>query len=75
MSRTFFFVMNGESDGWMTRSQPKFMRDVLGIVTGMGLLTVTGNEHKMMRKTMNPAFSMPNLVAREFPFIVSDVTV
>lgn len=42
------------------------MRDVLGSVTGYGLLTVTGNEHKQMRKAMNPAFSIPNLMAREF---------
>jgi hypothetical protein len=41
------------------------MRDVLASVTGFGLLTVTGNEHKQMRKAMNPAFSLPNLVARK----------
>jgi cytochrome P450 len=41
------------------------MRDALASVTGCGLLTVTGNEHKQMRKAMNPAFSLPNLVARE----------
>lgn len=50
--------------------QPKFMRDVLGFATGYGLLTVTGNEHKQMRKTMNPAFSLPNLVARESALLV-----
>ena len=62
-------------DGWVDSSmnvtldcfvlQPKFMRDALASVTGYGLLTVTGNEHKQMRKAMNPAFSIPNLVARE----------
>jgi cytochrome P450 len=40
------------------------MRQVLGTVTGYGLLTVTGNEHKQMRKAMNPAFSLANLMAR-----------
>lgn len=29
------------------------MRDILGLVAGYGLLTVTGNEHKQMRKAMN----------------------
>lgn len=42
------------------------MRDVLGFAAGYGLLTVTGNEHKQMRKAMNPAFSLPNLIARAF---------
>lgn len=41
------------------------MRDALASVMGYGLLTVTGNEHRQMRKAMNPAFSLPNLVARE----------
>jgi hypothetical protein len=36
----------------------------LGIAAGYGLLTVTGNEHKMMRRAMNPAFSLSNLTAR-----------
>ncbi|PPQ78897.1 hypothetical protein CVT25_002385 [Psilocybe cyanescens] len=49
---------------WVDYPRPKFMRDVLGSVTGYGLLTVTGNEHKQMRKAMNPAFSIPNLMAQ-----------
>ncbi|KAF8203351.1 cytochrome P450 [Pholiota molesta] len=49
---------------WTDYPRPKFMRDVLGFATGYGLLTVTGNEHKQMRKAMNPAFSLPNLVAQ-----------
>ncbi|KDR66172.1 hypothetical protein GALMADRAFT_148080 [Galerina marginata CBS 339.88] len=49
---------------WIDYPRPKFMRDVLGAVTGYGLLTVTGNEHKQMRKAMNPAFSIPNLMAQ-----------
>lgn len=40
------------------------MREILGFVAAYGLLTVTGNEHKQMRKAMNPAFSIPNLMAR-----------
>lgn len=40
------------------------MRNILGLVTGHGLLTVTGNDHKQMRKAMNPAFSIANLTAR-----------
>jgi hypothetical protein len=42
---------------------------MLGVTAGAGLLTATGDEHKQMRKVMNPAFSTPNLMAREFcPF-------
>lgn len=44
--------------------RPDFMRHVLGIVAGNGLLTVEGQEHKLMRKAMNPAFSLPNLAAQ-----------
>ncbi|KAF7967470.1 hypothetical protein HWV62_34115 [Athelia sp. TMB] len=39
---------------WVEYPRPTWMRDVLGAVTGYGLLTVTGNEHKQMRKAMNP---------------------
>ena len=38
---------------------------MLGVVAGYGLLTVTGDEHRQMRKAMNPAFSLPNLMNRE----------
>jgi len=34
------------------------------MVTGNGLLTVEGNEHRQMRKVMNPAFALPNVMAR-----------
>ncbi|KAL1715868.1 cytochrome P450 [Schizophyllum commune] len=44
--------------------RPDFMRNVLGIVAGNGLLTVEGQEHKLMRRAMNPAFSLPNLAAQ-----------
>ncbi|KZP14082.1 cytochrome P450 [Athelia psychrophila] len=49
---------------WLENPRPGFMRDILGLVAGYGLLTVTGNEHKQMRKAMNPAFSIPNLSAQ-----------
>ena len=40
------------------------MRDMLGLVAGYGLLTVTGNEHRQMRRAMNPAFSLAALMSR-----------
>jgi len=40
------------------------MKNVLGMVTGYGLLTVEKNEHRQMRRMMNPAFSLPNLSSR-----------
>ncbi|KAL9708590.1 hypothetical protein Ac2012v2_008259 [Leucoagaricus gongylophorus] len=49
---------------WLQYPRPGYIRNILGIVTGYGLLTVTGDEHKQMRKAMNPAFSIPNLMAQ-----------
>ncbi|KAK7437940.1 hypothetical protein VKT23_018375 [Stygiomarasmius scandens] len=49
---------------WLEYPRPGFLRNILGLVTGYGLLTVTGDEHKQMRKAMNPAFSIPNLMAQ-----------
>ncbi|KAJ7711568.1 cytochrome P450 [Mycena metata] len=49
---------------WLEYPRPQFMRDVLGLVAGHGLLTVTGDVHKQLRKAMNPAFSIPNLMAQ-----------
>ncbi|KAF9567301.1 cytochrome P450 [Agrocybe pediades] len=49
---------------WLDYPRPTFLRNILGLVTGYGLLTVTGNDHKQMRKAMNPAFSIPNLMAQ-----------
>ncbi|KZV84536.1 cytochrome P450 [Exidia glandulosa HHB12029] len=49
---------------WLNFPRPAFLRKVLGIVTGYGLLTVTGDEHRLMRKTMNPAFSIQHLQAQ-----------
>lgn len=45
------------------------MKDVLGMVTGYGLLTVEKNEHRQMRRMMNPAFSLPNLSSRALFFV------
>ncbi|KAI0041379.1 cytochrome P450 [Auriscalpium vulgare] len=49
---------------WMDYPKPNFLRKILGLVAGYGLLAVTGNEHRQMRKAMNPAFSLPNLMAQ-----------
>ncbi|KAI0056515.1 cytochrome P450 [Artomyces pyxidatus] len=49
---------------WVDYPRPKFMRNILGLSAGYGLLTVTGNEHRQMRKAMNPAFALPNLMAQ-----------
>ena len=40
------------------------MRKALGITSGYGLLTVTGNEHRQMRRAINPAFAIPHLMNR-----------
>ncbi|KAF8640723.1 hypothetical protein AX17_000375 [Amanita inopinata Kibby_2008] len=50
--------------GWLDYPRPGYLRHVLGIVSGYGLLTVTGYEHRLMKKTMNPAFSIPNLTSQ-----------
>ncbi|KAL5531870.1 hypothetical protein ACEPAF_5433 [Sanghuangporus sanghuang] len=49
---------------WVEYPRPSFMRNILGIVAGYGLLTVTGDEHRQMRRFMNPAFSIPSLSAQ-----------
>lgn len=41
------------------------MRHILGMTAGYGLLTHTGDEHRAMRRTLNPAFSIASLSARE----------
>ncbi|KAF9448070.1 cytochrome P450 [Macrolepiota fuliginosa MF-IS2] len=53
---------------WLQYPQPEFLRNILGLVTGYGLLTVTGDEHKQMRKAMNPAFSIPNLMSQTYMY-------
>ncbi|KAI0041381.1 cytochrome P450 [Auriscalpium vulgare] len=55
---------------WMDYPKPNFLRKILGLGAGYGLLAVTGNEHRQMRKAMSPAFSLPNLMARESTFLV-----
>ncbi|KAJ6554010.1 cytochrome P450 [Mycena vulgaris] len=49
---------------WLEYPRPQHLRDILGLVAGYGLLTITGDEHKQLRKAMNPAFSIPNLMAQ-----------
>ncbi|KAJ7456302.1 cytochrome P450 [Mycena galericulata] len=49
---------------WLEYPRPQHMRDILGLVAGYGLLTITGDAHKQLRKAMNPAFSIPNLMAQ-----------
>ncbi|KIY67416.1 cytochrome P450 [Cylindrobasidium torrendii FP15055 ss-10] len=49
---------------WLDFPRPNYVRKILGLVAGHGLLTVTGDEHKSMRRAMNPAFSMGNLTAQ-----------
>ncbi|PPQ77754.1 hypothetical protein CVT25_011188 [Psilocybe cyanescens] len=55
---------------WLDYPRPVFLKNILGLVTGHGLLTVTGNAHRQMRKAMNPAFSIPNLMARNLVDII-----
>ncbi|KAF7325693.1 hypothetical protein MKEN_00419400 [Mycena kentingensis (nom. inval.)] len=46
---------------WQDYPRPPFLRHILGLVAGYGLLTITGDEHKRLRRAMNPAFSISNL--------------
>ncbi|KAH8825622.1 cytochrome P450 [Flagelloscypha sp. PMI_526] len=47
---------------WVDFPRPLFLRNLLGTVAGYGLLTVTGDVHRKMRKAMNPAFSLTSLM-------------
>ncbi|KAI0042708.1 cytochrome P450 [Auriscalpium vulgare] len=49
---------------WVNYPRPGFLRNLFGLLAGYGLLTVTGNDHRQMRKAMSPAFSSVNLMAR-----------
>ncbi|PFH48129.1 hypothetical protein AMATHDRAFT_66232 [Amanita thiersii Skay4041] len=49
---------------WLEYPRPEYLKHILGIVAGYGLLTVTGMEHRLMRRAMNPAFSIPNLTSQ-----------
>lgn len=45
--------------------QPPYVERLLDLLAGHGLLSVSGEEHRRMRKAMNQAFAMPNLMARK----------
>ncbi|EKM75454.1 hypothetical protein AGABI1DRAFT_132240 [Agaricus bisporus var. burnettii JB137-S8] len=53
---------------WLQYPRPGFLRHILGLVAGYGLLTVTGDEHRQMRRAMNPAFSIPNLMSQTYMY-------
>lgn len=46
--------------------KPPFLKDVLGIAAGYGLLTMEGSEHQALRRFMNPAFAFKYLHEREY---------
>ncbi|KAJ7779217.1 cytochrome P450 [Mycena metata] len=50
--------------GWLEYPRPQFIRDVMGMIVGYGLFTVTGEEHKKLRRQITPAFAIPNLMAQ-----------
>lgn len=52
--------------------KPALAWKLLGLIAGYGLLTVEGDTHKKMRKTMNPAFSLTNLI-EQFPVYYAKV--
>lgn len=53
-------------------AQPTYVRNVYGVIVGHGLLTVTGEEHRLMKKAMNPAFSIHNLMSRTYDHCLAD---
>ncbi|KAJ9475725.1 Cytochrome P450-DIT2 [Pseudozyma hubeiensis] len=52
--------------------KPALAWKLLGLIAGYGLLTVEGDTHRKMRKTMNPAFSLTNLI-EQFPVYYSKI--
>ncbi|KZV75242.1 cytochrome P450 [Peniophora sp. CONT] len=70
MGRERVLFLNSEAlqkilvSDWTDYERPTILRDMLGLVAGYGLLTVTGNEHRQMRRAMNPAFSLPALMSQ-----------
>ncbi|KAJ7624697.1 cytochrome P450 [Roridomyces roridus] len=50
--------------GWHENPRPPFLRGVLGLMAGHGLLTAIGEDHKRLRKAMNPAFSVQSIMAQ-----------
>ncbi|KAI0093728.1 cytochrome P450 [Irpex rosettiformis] len=51
-------------DDWIDYPRADFIRHTLGLIAGYGLLTHTGDEHRTMRRTLNPAFSIASLSAQ-----------
>ncbi|KAI0271653.1 cytochrome P450 [Gloeopeniophorella convolvens] len=49
---------------WIDNPRPKYLRNILGMSAGYGLLTATGDAHKQMRKVISPAFSLAHLMAQ-----------
>ncbi|KAL1744731.1 cytochrome P450 [Schizophyllum fasciatum] len=49
---------------WMDYERPEYLQRTLGLVAGHGLLTVTGKDHRDMRKAMSPAFSLASLTSQ-----------
>ncbi|TDL20852.1 cytochrome P450 [Rickenella mellea] len=50
---------------WQEYPKPDFVRNILGVSAGWGLLTETGDVHRQMRRNLNPAFSITSLAERE----------
>ncbi|KAK0443842.1 cytochrome P450 [Armillaria borealis] len=46
---------------WADYPRPNFMQYTLGVVAGHGLLTASGDNHKRMKKLLQPVFSAHNL--------------
>ncbi|KAF8906177.1 cytochrome P450 [Mucidula mucida] len=44
--------------------RPGFMRNLLGTIAGFGIFTHEGREHRQMRRAMNPAFGLQQLIAQ-----------
>ncbi|KAM6492860.1 Cytochrome P450 [Amanita muscaria] len=45
--------------------KPRAMLGVLEIISGYGLFAMSGNEHRLMRRSMSTAFSITNMMAQE----------
>ncbi|KAF7325083.1 hypothetical protein MKEN_00551200 [Mycena kentingensis (nom. inval.)] len=42
-------------------ARPTFLRRIISLFAGCGLLTMSGNEHKRLRRALSPAYSISNL--------------
>lgn len=47
---------------WTDYPRPNFMQYTLGVVAGHGLLTASGDNHKHMKKLLQPVFSAHNVL-------------